>query len=99
VSLLSKDESTQESYPCTPVYNEYLQSDGEDNNRYSIEKLQPDEDDNTCIFVIIDSFRKSAAKALLSHIGRYGAPSQISSDNGRNFVSDMIKELILMVGS
>jgi hypothetical protein len=78
----------------------------------TIEKLQPDEEGNTCIHVIIDSFSrfielipskdnsaKSAAKALLSHIGRYGAPSQIGSDNGRSYVSDMIKELILMVGS
>ena len=77
-----------------------------------IESLQPDEEGNTCIHVIIDSFSRfielipskdntarAAAKALLSHVGRYGAPHQIGSDNGRNYVSDMIKELIILIGS
>lgn len=77
-----------------------------------IESLQPDEEGNTCIHVIIDSFSrfielipskdntaKAAARALLSHIGRYGAPHQIGSDNGRNYVSDMIKELVIFIGS
>ena len=73
----------------------------------TIEKLTPDNLGNTCIFVIIDSFTRfveiypsknntaeEGAIALLDHIGRYGAPSQIGSDNGRNFVGNMIRELI-----
>ena len=76
-----------------------------------IEKLPPDEDGNSHILVIIDSFSRfvelypsrdntarASAKALLSHLGRYGACQQLVSDQGPSFINDVIEELTLMIG-
>ena len=38
------------------------------------------------------------ARALLSHIGRYGAPMQLLSDRGSHFVNEVIKQLLLLIG-
>ena len=77
-----------------------------------IQSLHPDEDGYTNILVIIDSFSRwveliptknltamAAAKGLLQHLGRYGAPIEIHSDLGPAFVDDLTKSLIEMVGS
>ena len=37
------------------------------------------------------------ANCLLQHFGRYGAPSQILSDNGSHFVNKVIKEFLQLV--
>lgn len=63
------------------------------------------------ILVIIDCFTRfielyhvteptaeATAKALLHQLGRYGAPSQIKSDNGPHFVNKVIEELLKLVG-
>jgi hypothetical protein len=44
-----------------------------------------------------DATAKSAAKALTEHVGRYGQPSQILSDNGTQNV--VIKELLKLLGT
>jgi hypothetical protein len=67
---------------------------------------------NTYILVIIDCFSKfielyavpdttalHAARCFLNHLGRYGAPRRIRTDNGSQFVDTMVDELIEMIGS
>jgi len=69
------------------------------------------EDSTGYILVIIDTFSKwvelyacdtatakEAADCLLQHFGRYGAPSQILSDNGSHFVNELITEFLALVG-
>jgi hypothetical protein len=46
-----------------------------------------------------DTSAKYAAQALLQHMGRYGASSQIRSDRGSQFVNETIKELLHLVGT
>jgi transposase InsO family protein len=78
----------------------------------SIEGLPPDSEGNTVIIVITDCFSRftnlyatkstlasGAAKAMIDHIGRYGAPYQIQSDNGKQFVNDVITEILKLVGT
>jgi transposase InsO family protein len=61
--------------------------------------------------VVIDAFSKwveiyplqtldaeEAAEALLIHIGRYGAPAEIVSDNGTQFRNHIVQELVRLVG-
>ena len=70
------------------------------------------DDDSGYILVIIDTFSKwvelypcenatakAAADCLLQHFGRYGAPSQILSDNGSHFVNELITEVLALVGT
>jgi transposase InsO family protein len=67
--------------------------------------------DGGYIFVIIDTFTRwvelfhtidatasSAAKCLLQHFGRFGAPYQLRSDNGPHFLADLIGEFLSLVG-
>ena len=42
---------------------------------------------------------KHAARALLHFVGLFGCPSQILSDNGSQYVNDLITELIRLLGS
>jgi hypothetical protein len=78
----------------------------------SIVNLPPDENDNTCILVIIDNFTKfvelfavhdvsaiTAAHCLLSVVGRYGPIEIIRSDRGGQFVSDVFQNLTSLMGS
>ena len=46
-----------------------------------------------------DATAASAAKALLNHTGRYGQPAQLLSDNGSQYVNEVIAEYTLLVGS
>ena len=58
--------------------------------------------DNGYILVIVDCFTKwvatvkEAAACLLQHFDRYGAHSEILSDNGSHFVYELIKEFIFL---
>jgi hypothetical protein len=76
----------------------------------SIGPLPADEEGNEHILVIIDTFTrfvqlyaikslhaKVAAKALLNHVGTFGVPDQISSDNGPQFVNAIIEALIKII--
>jgi hypothetical protein len=69
----------------------------------SLTGLPSTPDGETCVIVIIDNFtrfvelypRKSttedeAVSALLHHIGRYGVPAKIITDNGGQFVAEPI---------
>jgi hypothetical protein len=66
----------------------------------------PDEDGNKCVIVIMDVYSRwvefhackdfsaqSAAKAIIQSIGRYGTPSEILTDNGGQFIADILLEL------
>ena len=77
-----------------------------------IERLMPDKAGNTAIFVAIDCFTRyielypvqsinaiTSATCLLDWFTRYGAPNEISHDNGTSFINETISELIKLVGS
>jgi transposase InsO family protein len=77
-----------------------------------IERLIPDEAANTAICVIIDCFTRyvelypvqsvnavTTAQCLLDWFTRYGAPNEISHDNGSSFINQSVAELIKLVGS
>ena len=67
--------------------------------------------DQGYILVIVDTFTRwvelyhttdatalSAGECLLEHLGRFGAPHQLRSDNGPNFIAELIREYLLLVG-
>ena len=74
--------------------------------------LEVDELGNCYIIVIIDCFTRwvelyavpdstatTAARALLNHIGRYGQPHQIITDNGPSYAADIFAELVDLLGT
>ena len=78
----------------------------------TINGLPPDEFGNRSLIVIKDCFSRwieifptsnetasVAASALLQHVGRYGCPSQILSDNGPQYVNELIKEFTKLIGT
>jgi hypothetical protein len=80
--------------------------------RLNMDFIGPIGDDQGYILVIIDCFSRwielyacdnataqEAARCLLEHFGRYGAPAQILSDNGSHFVNETIKEFLTHVGT
>lgn len=93
----------------------YTLSTTEPMDRVNIDTIGPlptDDEGNTHIIVIIDCFSRwielhsakdatseSAAKALLNHTGRYGQPSQLLSDNGSQYVNEVIREYLLQIGT
>ena len=50
------------------------------------------------LYHTIDATASSAAECLLKHFGRFGAPHQLRSDNGPHFITDVIREIILLIG-
>jgi transposase InsO family protein len=78
----------------------------------SIGPVDADDDGNCHIIVIIDCFTRfvelypvkdtsalPAAIALLHHVGRYGCPSTILSDNGSQYVNEIITELLKLINT
>jgi transposase InsO family protein len=68
--------------------------------------------DGGYVLVIIDTFTRwvelyhtvdasalSTAQCLLKHFGRFGAPLQLRSDNGPQFIADVIKEFLSLIGT
>ena len=51
------------------------------------------------LIAVPDNTAKSAARALLNHIGRYGQPHQIKSDNGPSYAANIIAELVDLLGT
>jgi len=80
--------------------------------RVSVDTIGPfPEDDNGNIYIIVcidnfsrfvmlyaakDATAKSAAEALVHFTGIFGVPGQILSDNGKQFVNDIITELMYL---
>ena len=77
----------------------------------SIGALPMDDEGNKYIIVIIDCFTrfvelvptrstdaKSAARAVLQVVGRFGCPTQILSDNGTQYCNETMTELERLIG-
>ena len=78
----------------------------------TIGPLKEDERGNKYIIAIIDSFTRwiglygvrdvtaeCALDALIEHFGIFGCPAQLLSDNGSQFVNDLIKEFTKLIGT
>jgi len=78
----------------------------------TIGPLPSDDFGNIHILVLIDNFTrfvelyaipdvtaKYAARVLINHLGRYGAPEYLRSDRGTQFVNETIAELLKLVGT
>ena len=78
----------------------------------TINGLPVDNAGNRSIIVIKDCFSRwielfptpnetfaVVAKVLLQHVGRYGCPSQILSDNGPQYVNELIQEFTKLIGT
>ena len=50
------------------------------------------------LYNTIDATSITAAECLLTHFGRFGAPHQLRSDNGPQFIADLIREFLALVG-
>ena len=86
----------------------------EPHQRLNVDTIGPlpsDADGNCYILVLIDTFTRwielypiktvtalEAAKVLLQHFGRFGQAQELQSDNGSQFVNEIIKELCLLIG-
>ena len=53
----------------------------------------------TELYAVKDLTAKSAAIALLQWTGRYGCPAQLLSDNGSQFVNELITEFLHIIGT
>jgi hypothetical protein len=87
----------------------FTMSKAEPMERWNIDTVgpfPPDVDGNNCVIVIVDVYSRwvefhackdfsaaSAAKAIIQSIGRYGTPSEILTDNGKQFIADILLEL------
>jgi hypothetical protein len=78
----------------------------------SIGPLPADQYGNVHILVVIDDFTRfvelyaikdvsalQAAKVLINHLGRYGAPAKLRSDRGSQFVNETIQALLKLIGT
>ena len=78
----------------------------------TIGPLPPDVHDNKHVVVFIDAFSRfvelyavtdttalTFARCLLELCGRYGAPCQLHSDNGSQFVNEIIEEFLVLLGT
>ena len=72
--------------------------------------LNTDLDGYSYIIVVIDVFSRfvelykckdatalAAARAILQHVGRYGTPAEILTDNGTQYIADMTEELCRLI--
>ena len=77
----------------------------------SIGPLPADEDGNKYILTVICCFTrwvslyplkdltaKSCAECLLQHVGTFGTPSRIVTDNGTQFKNELVEELLKLLG-
>jgi len=97
-----------DSLPFTLTTYEPMQTIGKD----TLGPLPEDENDNKYVIVIKDhctkttelyptksTTAKEALHALLDWISRYGTPRYIISDNGSQYVNELIEEFITITGS
>ena len=50
------------------------------------------------LYPIKDTTAKSCVDAMMQHVGTFGAPSQILTDNGTQFVNELVAELLKIIG-
>ena len=50
------------------------------------------------LYHTLDATALSAAECLSKHLGRFGAPYQLRSDNGQHFIADLIRVFLLLTG-
>ena len=78
----------------------------------TIGPLKEDEDGNTYLIAIIDCFSRwvglypvkdvtatEAVKALLDHFAIFGCPTQLLSDNGSQFINQLIDEFMKLIST
>ena len=78
----------------------------------TIGPLPTDDKGNSYVLVVIDTFTRwielypttstralEAAEVLIQHFGRYGPAQELQSDNGSQFVNEIIKDLTQLVDS
>jgi hypothetical protein len=78
----------------------------------TIGPIKPDEEGYQHILVIVDNFTrwtelaalksveaKEMAEHLVNYCGRFGFPAEILTDNGTQFVNDLMRELTALLGS
>jgi transposase InsO family protein len=78
----------------------------------TIGPLKEDEDGNTYLIAIIDCFSRwvglypvkdvtanEAVKALLDHFAVFGCPTQLLSDNGSQFINQLIDEFMKLIST
>ena len=46
----------------------------------------------------LDATALLAAECLLKHFGRFDAPYQLRSDNDPHFITDLVREFLLLIG-
>ena len=51
------------------------------------------------LYVTTDATAKAACTALIEHVGRYGAPRYLRSDNSPHFANDVIDEFTKLAGT
>jgi hypothetical protein len=81
-------------------------------NMDTIGPFPPDQFENRYVVVILDCFTRfiglypsktkdadEMAEIVLQHTGHYGVPSQILSDNGTEYVNNIIRELLELTGT
>jgi len=82
--------------------------------RWEIDTIGPlpeDEDGNRFILVIIccftrwanlyaikDTTARSCVDAVMQHVGTFGTPNQILTDNGTQFINELVEELLKIIG-
>ncbi len=94
-----------------PLHHSFIHPQGSpQRNIDTIGPVSKDSADNCYILVIIDCFTRfvelypvsdtsalPCARALLSHVCRYGAPMTIRSDRGTQFVNGIISQLLCLL--
>ncbi len=78
----------------------------------TIGPMQEDAEGNQYIIAVIDSFSRflclypcksvtaeEAARTIMIHVGYFGVPCEILSDNGSQYVNEIIQELLDFIGS
>ena len=51
------------------------------------------------LYAVPDASAKAAVNAMLQHFGRYGCPRTILSDNGSQYVNDLVAKFLDMAGT
>jgi len=108
---LSEDESTQipiHTIPFTTASTFPMERVNVD----SMGHFKEDERGNRYLIAIIDCFTRwiglyavrdvtaeCAVDALIEHFGIFGCPAQLVSDNGSQYVNNLIKEFTKLIGT